>query len=223
MSSLTPRMKYSRDGSALVRCHPLCSEFQIWMCLNLIYRLGHSSGQQMEDYYHRPIFQSPPSTLTTIWRWTSCILPKFQHDICMLTASSTSWLLHSITLVICTSILVLLTGVAMTFSLLGLIFFTPLLVVFSPVWIPALSAVFVLISGLLLACVFPVVAIGVVTWAYKHFGRSNADRRIFYTVREYTKVKDAAPSAWMLLFSDKDEVRLKYVWFFITVHNCPYL
>lgn len=110
-----------------------------------------------------------------------------------------------ITLVVCTSILALLTGATLTCCLFGLIFFTPVLIIFSPVWIPVASVVLVLISGFLLACGLSVAALVAAIWVFKCFRGwrvvEPARSRIFYTAREYggrylqTKVKDVAPSA----------------------------
>ncbi|KAI3942201.1 hypothetical protein MKW98_003800 [Papaver atlanticum] len=118
-----------------------------------------------------------------------------------------------LTLVISGGILLFLTGLTLTATVMGLIFFTPLIILSSPIWVPA-GTVFIAIAGFLFMTGVSLLA--VCSWMYKYFrGRHppGSDRvdyarsRIADTAshmkdyaREYggylqSKVKDAAPGA----------------------------
>ncbi|CAA0829786.1 Oleosin family protein [Striga hermonthica] len=120
------------------------------------------------------------------------------------------------TLVVSGGILLLLAGLTLTAGVLGLVFFAPLILLTSPVWLPAGILVFVTVSGLLSFFGLGVAAVAAVSWLYRYFrgfhppGSDRVDyarTRIADTAghvkdyaREYggyfqSKVKDAAPSA----------------------------
>ncbi|GER57273.1 oleosin [Striga asiatica] len=120
------------------------------------------------------------------------------------------------TLVVSGGILLLLAGLTLTAAVLGLVFFAPLILLTSPVWLPAGILVFVTVSSLLSFFGLGVAAVAAVSWLYRYFrgfhppGSDRVDyarTRIADTAghvkdyaREYggyfqSRVKDAAPSA----------------------------
>jgi uncharacterized membrane protein len=121
-----------------------------------------------------------------------------------------------LTLVVSGAILLLLTGITITGTVMGLIFLAPILLVTSPIWVPVGFILFVLVAGFLSTCGVSVAAVAGATWMYKYFtGRHpvGSDRvdyargRIADTashVKDYAKEyggylqsrgKDAAPGA----------------------------
>ncbi|XP_058082614.1 oleosin G-like [Magnolia sinica] len=121
-----------------------------------------------------------------------------------------------LTLIISGGILLLLTGLTLTATVLALIFFTPLIILSSPIWVPAGTVLFIAIAGFLWMCTMAFVALAGVSWTYKYVrgwhppGSDRVDyarSRIADTAshmkdyaREYSgylqsKVKDAAPGA----------------------------
>ncbi|KAL4566422.1 hypothetical protein LXL04_030537 [Taraxacum kok-saghyz] len=125
-------------------------------------------------------------------------------------------LMGIMTLVISGAILLLLTGVTITVSVLGFIFFAPIIILTSPIWVPIGTLLFVLVAGFISVCGSGLAAAAAVSWLYKYFrglhpvGSDRVDyarSRIADTAshmkdyaREYggyfqSKVKDAAPGA----------------------------
>ncbi|KAJ0985713.1 hypothetical protein J5N97_004069 [Dioscorea zingiberensis] len=121
-----------------------------------------------------------------------------------------------LTLVVSGGILLMLSGLTITGLVMGLIFFAPLILVTSPLWVPAAVVFFLGAAAVLSTCGFGVAVLAVVTWLYRYFtGRHplGSDRvdyarsRIADTAthvkdyaREYggylqSRVKDAAPGA----------------------------
>ncbi|GMN57930.1 hypothetical protein TIFTF001_027034 [Ficus carica] len=121
-----------------------------------------------------------------------------------------------LTLIVSGAILLLLTGATVTATVLGLVLFTPLIVLSSPIWVPAAFVLFFVAAGFLSLCGFGVAVVGGLAWSYRYFrglhpagsDRFNYARsRIYDTAshvkdyaREYggylqSKVKDAAPGA----------------------------
>ncbi|GKU95051.1 hypothetical protein SLEP1_g8459 [Rubroshorea leprosula] len=113
------------------------------------------------------------------------------------------------------SILLLLTGVTVT-TIVGLIFFAPLMLISSPIWVSMGTVIFISAAGFLSICGFGVVVAATLSWMYRYFKGLNppgsgrvdyARSRIYDTAshvkdyaREYggylqSKVKDAAPGA----------------------------
>ncbi|KAL3529354.1 hypothetical protein ACH5RR_008676 [Cinchona calisaya] len=152
--------------------------------------------------------QRPPPLSTTT---TAAFLPKMHEH-----APNSTQLAGLLTLVISGGILLLLTGITLTATVLGLIFFTPLIIISSPIWVPAGSILFVIIAGFLSFFGFAVAAAAAFSWLYRYFkgfhppGSDRIDyarSRIADTAshvkdyaREYggylhSKVKDAAPGA----------------------------
>uniref|UniRef100_A0A5B7BFF1 Putative oleosin n=1 Tax=Davidia involucrata TaxID=16924 RepID=A0A5B7BFF1_DAVIN len=131
-------------------------------------------------------------------------------------APNSAQLIGFLTLVISGGILLLLTGLTITATVLGLIFFTPLIVISSPIWVPAGTVLFFAVAGFLSMCGFGVAVVAALSWMYRYFrgfhppGSDRVDyarSRIADTAshvkdyaREYggylhSKVKDAAPGA----------------------------
>ncbi|XP_054804661.1 oleosin G [Prosopis cineraria] len=125
-------------------------------------------------------------------------------------------LIGLLTLLITGTVLLLLTGLTVAGAVLGLMFFAPLIIVSSPIWVPVGTVLFIVAAGFLSMCGFGVVVVAVLSWMYRYFRGLNppgsgridyARTRIFDTAshvkdcaREYGgylqgKVKDAAPGA----------------------------
>ncbi|KAK9060984.1 hypothetical protein SSX86_018164 [Deinandra increscens subsp. villosa] len=64
--------------------------------------------------------------------------------------------------------LLVLSGLTLTATVIGLTLATPILVIFSPVLVPAVIALFVLASGFLSAGGFGVAAATVLSWMYRY-------------------------------------------------------
>ncbi|EPS60535.1 hypothetical protein M569_14267, partial [Genlisea aurea] len=107
-------------------------------------------------------------------------------------------------------ILLLLAGLTVTAAVLGMIFFAPLILISSPLWVPAAIVSFVVAAGGLAAIVFATAAAVSGAWVYSYFMGLNppgwtrvdyARNRIADTAghvkdRYWTvRVKDAAPGA----------------------------
>ncbi|WOH03432.1 hypothetical protein DCAR_0622829 [Daucus carota subsp. sativus] len=131
-------------------------------------------------------------------------------------APNSSQLVGFLTLVISGAILLFLTGLTITATVLGLIFFTPLILISSPIWVPVGAVLFLAISGILSVCGFGLGSFAAASWIYRYssgmhpVGSDRVDyarSRIVDTAshvkdyaREYggylhSKVKDAAPGA----------------------------
>uniref|UniRef100_A0A2N9HIR2 Oleosin n=1 Tax=Fagus sylvatica TaxID=28930 RepID=A0A2N9HIR2_FAGSY len=142
---------------------------------------------------------------------TSTFLRKLQYH-----APNSTQLVGLLTLLISASILLLLTGLTVTATVLGLIFFTPLILLTSPFWVPIGTILFVLTAAFLSICGFVVALVAGLSWMYRYFrgmhppGSDQVDyarSRIYDTashVKDYasqyggylqSEVKDAAPGA----------------------------
>ncbi|KAJ4826845.1 hypothetical protein Tsubulata_046394 [Turnera subulata] len=131
-------------------------------------------------------------------------------------APNSSQLVGFLTLVISGAVLLLLSGLTVTVVVLGLIFFTPLIILFSPIWVPVGTVLFLSAAGFLAFCGSVVAMVAGSSWMYRYFRGLNppgsdqfdyARSRIYDTAthvkdyaREYggylqSKVKDAAPGA----------------------------
>ncbi|XP_027121374.1 oleosin G-like [Coffea arabica] len=156
--------------------------------------------------------QWPPRPTTTSTAGATTLFLRKMHEH----APNSTQLIGFLTLVISGGILLLLTGLTLTATVLGLIFFAPLIIISSPIWVPAGSILFVIIAGLLSFFGFGVAAMAAFSWLYRYFrgfhppGSDRVDyarSRIANTAsqvkdyaREYGgylhgKVKDAAPGA----------------------------
>ncbi|CAN6451481.1 unnamed protein product [Victoria cruziana] len=141
----------------------------------------------------------------------SAVLGKLQGR-----APNSTQIIGFLALVISGGILSLLTGLTLTATALALIVFTPLLLLTSPIWVPAGTLFLFAMTAILSVCGFGVAALAGGTWMYKYFRGSHppgSDRvdyarsRIADTAshfrdyaREYggyiqSRVKDAAPGA----------------------------
>ncbi|KAJ6672579.1 OLEOSIN [Salix viminalis] len=142
----------------------------------------------------------------------SALLRKLQAHV----GSNPSQLVGLSTLLISGAILLLLTGIAVTGSTLGLILFTPLIIISSPIWAPISVFLFFVVAGFLTFCGLGLAVAAGLSWAYRYFRGLNppgsdqvdyARSRIYDTAshvkdyaREYggclqSKAKDAAPGA----------------------------
>ncbi|CAK9147825.1 unnamed protein product [Ilex paraguariensis] len=154
--------------------------------------------------------QRPPRTATTTTNGSTFLRKLHEH------VPNSKQLMGFLILVISGGILLLLSGLTLTATVMGLIFFTPLILISSPIWLPIGSVLFVVIAGFLSVLWFAVVVVAGISWVYKYFQGSHppgSDRfdyarsRIADTAshvkdyaREYggywqSKVKDAAPGA----------------------------
>ncbi|XP_057952726.1 oleosin G [Malania oleifera] len=121
-----------------------------------------------------------------------------------------------LTLLVSGGILLLLAGLTVTATVLGLIIVTPVVVVSSPIWVPVGALVFVFVAGFLSVAGFGALVLLGSSWLYKYFKglRPPGSDRVDYArsriadtasqvkgyAREYggylqAKVKDAAPGA----------------------------
>ncbi|ESW27146.1 hypothetical protein PHAVU_003G177800 [Phaseolus vulgaris] len=160
----------------------------------------------MADQYPRPA-QAQAQTPSL----SAAFLRKLQDR-----APNSAHLGGILTLLVTASVFLLLAGLTLTGAVLGLIFFTPLIIVSSPVWVPASILLFVITAGFFSACGFVVALVAALSWMYRYFrglhppGSDQVDyarSRIYDTAshvkdcaREYggylqSKVKDAAPGA----------------------------
>ncbi|KAI3673287.1 hypothetical protein L6452_39404 [Arctium lappa] len=154
--------------------------------------------------------QRPPRPTTTTDSGSPFIRRFRQHSL------NSTQLMGILTLIISGGILLLLTGVTITVTVIGLIFFAPIILLTSPIWIPVGALLFVVIAGFLCVCGMGLAAAATVSWLYKYFrglhpvGSDRVDyarSRLADTAshvkdyaREYGeyfqgKVKDAAPGA----------------------------
>jgi len=125
-------------------------------------------------------------------------------------------ILGFITLFVSGSILLILTGLTLTGTVIGLVVLTPVLIFFSPILVPVATVLFVAVGGFLSAGGFGLAALSAISWLYNYMkGRHppGADQidyarmRIADTAshvkdyaREYSgylqsKIQDAAPGA----------------------------
>lgn len=133
-------------------------------------------------------------------------------------AQNSTQVVGFLTLVITGGILLLLSGLTLTATVMGLIFFSPLIILSSPIWVPAGTVLFVAIGGVLSMSGFGLSFLAGLSWIYKYYiagkkpqggsvrvdyGRSRiADTASHMKeyAKEYgeywrSKIKDAAPSA----------------------------
>ena len=187
------RFRYSR---------PLHSLISIHLSLNHSLPFSHTTPPTMADA-HRTT--APPPSLS------AAFLRKLQDR-----GPNSTQLACILTLLLTASVLLLLTGLTVAGAVLGLIFFLPLIIVSSPVWVPAGTFLFIVTAAFLSVCGFGVALVAVLSWMYHYFrglhppGSDRVDyarSRIYDTAshvkdyaREYggylqSKVKDAAPGA----------------------------
>ncbi|CAL9049094.1 oleosin-like [Musa acuminata AAA Group] len=131
-------------------------------------------------------------------------------------APNSTQVIGFLTFVVSGAILLLLTGLTLTGAVMALIFFGPIILLSSPIWVPAVFVMFVATVVVLSACGLGVAVLAGTSWLYRYFmGRHpmGSDRvdyarsRIADTAthvkdyaREYSgylksRVKDAAPGA----------------------------
>ncbi|KAL0344556.1 UNVERIFIED_CONTAM: Oleosin [Sesamum radiatum] len=100
-------------------------------------------------------------------------------------APNSTQLVGLATLVISGGILLLLTGLTLTATVLGLIFFAPLILISSPIWVPVGTLIFITIAGSLSFLGFGVAVVASVSWLYRYFRGSTRRARIEWITREH--------------------------------------
>ncbi|KAM7280197.1 hypothetical protein ACFE04_007331 [Oxalis oulophora] len=158
----------------------------------------------MADIHHH---HNNPTTITTTT--TSSLIQKLQSH-----APNSTALIGYLTFFISAAFLLLLAGLTVTTTVLGLIFLSPMIIISIPIWFPIVAVIFLSVAGFLSICVFGVAVVGGSSWVYKYLRGMNppgsgrvdyARSRISDTashVKDYarefglhTKMKDAAPGA----------------------------
>ncbi|KAI4344044.1 hypothetical protein L6164_011319 [Bauhinia variegata] len=158
-----------------------------------------------------PTAAQPQRATPTRPTTSSTFLRKLQEH-----APNSTQLVGLLTFLITGAILLVLTGITVAGTILGLVFIMPLIIVSSPLWVPVGTVLFIAAAGFLIVCGFGVVAVAASSWMYRYFrglhppGSDRIDyarSRIYDTAshvkdyaREYggylqSKVKDAAPGA----------------------------
>ncbi|KZV39399.1 oleosin 1-like [Dorcoceras hygrometricum] len=181
---------------------PISPVIKVYSPPSPTYPQSSSDPQTMADQQHYTL-RRPSATASFIQKLR-------QH------APNSTQLVGLATLVISGGILLLLTGLTLTVTVLGLIFFTPMILISCPIWFPLGTLLFIAVAGFLSFFGFGVAAAAAASWLYRYFRGFNppgSDRvdyartRIADTAshvkdcaREYGgylhgKVKDAAPGA----------------------------
>ncbi|KAJ4960044.1 hypothetical protein NE237_019954 [Protea cynaroides] len=131
-------------------------------------------------------------------------------------APNSTQLMGFLVLVISGGILLFLTGLTLTAIVLGLIFFLPLILLTSPIWVPAGTLLFIGVVVFLMTCGFGMAVVAGSLWIYRYlrgwhppgsqridYARSrlaNTANHVRDYAREYggylhSRSKDAAPGA----------------------------
>ncbi|XP_057444174.1 oleosin-like [Lotus japonicus] len=118
----------------------------------------------MAEPYPRLVAQThiiaPPTPTAT----TSLLRTLLQERV-----SNSKQLFGVFTLLITVTISLILTGLTVVVAILGLIVFAPVIIVLSPIWVPACAALFLVTAGFLCTCGFGLVVFAVLTWMYRYF------------------------------------------------------
>ncbi|MCD7449863.1 hypothetical protein HAX54_001905 [Datura stramonium] len=124
----------------------------------------------------------------------SSYVPSFLRKLLQPHVPNSTQLMGFLTLVISGGILLLLTGVTLTTVILSIIFFTPLIILSSPLWFPIAALLFIAAAGFL--------SLFGLTWVYRYLIRGSAtieDDSTHILMKDYAtqyghgKVKDTAP------------------------------
>lgn len=94
--------------------------------------------------------------------------------------------------------MLLLSGLTLAGTVIALTIATPLLVIFSPVLVPAAIAVFLIVSGFLTSGGFGIAALSVLSWMYKYLTGKHpvgADQIDHARARLAAKARDIKDSA----------------------------
>ncbi|CAN4100338.1 unnamed protein product [Withania somnifera] len=97
-------------------------------------------------------------------------VPSFLSKFLKPHVPNSTQLMGFLTLVISGGILLLLSGLTLTSITLGMIFFTPLLILSSPIWIPIGTFLFLSLAGFLSVGGFG----AAITWVYRYLRRSSS-------------------------------------------------
>ncbi|PPR82694.1 hypothetical protein GOBAR_AA38020 [Gossypium barbadense] len=155
----------------------------------------------------------PPGFVMVVARPT-CIAPAFTFLQKILShAPNTTPLLAFLFIFFVSALtLLILTALALSVTVLGFIFFTPLVLFTSPIWLPGCTLLFLTAAGFLLACGFGGAVAAGSTWMFRYFWGmhppgsnrvGSARTRIYDTashVKDYvgylqSKVRDVASGA----------------------------
>ncbi|KAL6994937.1 hypothetical protein U1Q18_005073 [Sarracenia purpurea var. burkii] len=101
------------------------------------------------------------------------------HGTTFLHTPSSNQLTGFLTLLISGAILLLVIGLTITVAVLVLIFFSPVLVISSPIWLPVGLVLFFAVAGFLSLGGFGMVVLAALSWIYRYFrGFNHANLRI---------------------------------------------
>ncbi|KAG6675590.1 hypothetical protein I3842_15G110900 [Carya illinoinensis] len=123
----------------------------------------------------------------------SAFLRKLQDH-----APNSSQLIGFLTLLISGSVLLIFTGLTVTVTALCFIFFAPLILISSPIWLPIGTILFFCIAGFLSLCGFGVAVIAALSWMYRYFRGLNPPVRTDSTTRGAGSMTLPAMSRTML-------------------------
>ena len=125
---------------------------------------------------------STPPTVTTTHTSTTPFLRKLQEH-----ASNSTQLFGLFALLITGSILFLLTALTVAATVLGLVLFSPLIILSSPIWAPPCILIFIAATAFLSLCGFGVVLVAAFCWAYRYFRRhrSTGSDRVEYALDRF--------------------------------------
>lgn len=110
---------------------------------------------------------APPKKPTTAT--SALLLRKLQEHV-----SNSGQLFGILTLVITVAISLFLTGLTVVTAIVGVIFFAPLIIVSSPIWVPLSAVVFVVTAGFLSTCGLGLVVVAVFSWLFRYFRGSSS-------------------------------------------------
>ncbi|XP_004488373.1 oleosin-like [Cicer arietinum] len=115
----------------------------------------------MADNYYPTQAQKPKPTTITIATSASSLLRNH--------VSNSTQLFGLLTLLITWAISLVLTGLTVIITIMGLIFFAPVIILLSPIWVPSFAILFVFTVGFLSTCGFGIVVVAILTWMFRYF------------------------------------------------------
>ncbi|GAU49895.1 hypothetical protein TSUD_281800 [Trifolium subterraneum] len=113
----------------------------------------------MADHYSIQ-FQTPKLIATT----GSASPPLLRNNV-----SNSTQLFGLLTLLIISTISLILTGLTLVIIIMGLIFFSPLIILLSPIWVPVFTILFVFTVMFLSTCGFGIVVVAMLSWMFRYF------------------------------------------------------
>ncbi|XP_027368210.1 oleosin 1-like [Abrus precatorius] len=152
----------------------------------------------MKDNY-RTVTETQVSRRATTTT-SSSLLQRLREHV-----SNSSQFFGVFTLIVTSAILLFLTGLTVIGAIMGLILFSPLIIVTSPIWVPFFTLLFLVTVTFFSMCGFGVVVVAGLTWMYRYFRglhppgseRLEHARNRIYDCGGYLqkKMMDAAPGA----------------------------